>query len=126
MKNLEICENLSTHQTTSSCTSWSSVMPGGIENYLKWPKAYGFIFVHLLITSADLNTASSFKCKKKRGQISYLIKMYVIMLLPRAKQTERNFNFCGNSSKRVGVHNSLQTYGVPVSATVIKRSEESW
>jgi hypothetical protein len=100
-------------------------MRGGVENYLKWPKAYGFMFVHLLITSEDLNIASSFKSKKKRQQISHSIKIYIMLLL-RAKQAKRNFNFCGNSSKRVDVHNSLQTYGVPVSATVIKRSEESW
>jgi len=66
IKNLEIYEELNTQQNTSSGTSRSSVMPGGIENYLKWPKPYGFMFVHILFTSADLNTASSFKAKKKK------------------------------------------------------------
>jgi hypothetical protein len=40
INNLEIFKvKLSTHQTTSSCTSWVSVMQGGIENYLKCHKA---------------------------------------------------------------------------------------
>ena len=98
----------------------------GIENYLKWSKAYGFMFVHTLITSADFNTASSFRAKGKKIANFIHNKNLHHNVVTSAEQAKRNLNFCGKSSKRLGVHNSLQTYGVPASATIIKLSEESW
>jgi hypothetical protein len=66
-------ENLNTHRTTSSCACCSSVMQGGTANYLKWPKAYRFTLVRLLITSAYtyLNTLLLSSLKKTINFVLY-------------------------------------------------------